>query len=278
MRLGLAAVAALTLTSRAAAQVAVNRNAQAIFAGDVADARAIWVNPGALGLAKSLSVYADLTVGMEPPFESGSPIRQLSLGFNSFFLAVSYQYDRLPDALDPLRVADTKGHAVRVAIWGQHGRLGAAGSSTWYSGGDGGVGFDAGVLYRATSLVDLGAVLMNIGQPSVRGTDLRMTLRPAVTLHAPSDAFALQAQSDVGTKQVFGFAFGAKIRVAPAILTARLDTDGDLRRQTFAFGLAFGGESRVGMLVTSSGDLKTLDAASLHLSSERSNQPQRRHR
>ena len=278
MRLGLAAVAALTLAGRAAAQVAVNRNAQSIFAGDVADARAIWVNPGALGLPQTLSVYADLTVGMEPPFESGSPIRQMSLGFNSFFLAVSYQYDRLPDPLDPLRVADTKGHAVRVALWGQHGRLGAAASSTWYSGGDGGVGFDAGVLFRATGAVDLGAVLMNIGQPSVRGTDLKVTLRPAVTLHTPSGALALQAQGDVGTDRLFGFAVGTTIRVARLHVTARLDTDGDLRRQSFAFGLAIGGESRVGTLVTSSGDLKTLDAASLHLSSERSNQPQRRHR
>ena len=229
-----------------------------------------------LGLARTLSVYADLTVGAEPPFESGSPVRQLSLGFNSFFLAVSYQLDRLPDAIDPQRVADVRGHAVRVALWGQHGRLGAAGSTTWYSGGDGGVGFDAGALYRAASAVDLGAVLMNIGQPSVRGTDLRLTLRPAVTFHTPSGAVALQAQGDLETERLRGFAFGARIRVAPVLLTVRLDTDGKLRRQSFAFGLAFGGQNRVGTLVTTSGDLKVLDAASLHFSSERSTQSQRR--
>lgn len=275
MSTALAAAAACALASGAAAQVAANRNARSIFAADPGDARSIWVNPGALGLAGTLSVYADVTIGMEPPYESGSPISQMSLGFNSYFLAVSYQFDRLPN---PLGGGTVRGYAVRVALWGQRGRLGAAGASTWYSGGDGGVGFDAGVAYRAAAMLDLGGVIANIGQPSVRGTDLRVRFRPAVTLHTPSGAIALQAQGDIGTDQLWGFAFGTSIRLAPLQLTVRLDTDGGLARQSVALGISFGGESRVGTLVTGSGDLKVLDAASLHLSSERSNKPRRSYR
>jgi hypothetical protein len=231
------------------------------------------VNPGALGLLGTISVYADLTLGLEPPYETGSPISQISLGFNSFFFAVSYQFDRLPD---PFGGGTVRGHAVRAALWGQYRRLGAGGTTTWYTGGDGGVGFDAGVVFRAMRLMDLGAVIANIGEPSVRGTDLRLRFRPAITLHTAGDGFALQAQSDIGTDRVYGVAFGTRIRVAPVHLTVRLETDGALARESFSFGLAIGGENRVGALVTTGGDLRIPDAASLHLSSERSAQTRRR--
>ncbi len=234
------------------------------------------MNPGALGLARTLSVYADFTLGLEPPYETGSPVSQISLGFNSYFLALAYQFDRLPD---PLGSGTVRGHAVRAVIWGQDGRVGAGGATTWYSGGgDGGVGFDIGLVYRAAAFADLGGVIANIGQPSVRGTDLRVRFRPAVTLHTPSSLFAVQAQGDFGTDRLWGFSFGTRLRLplAPVELTARLDTDGELRRESFTFGFTVGRENRVGALLSSSGDLQVPDAASLHLSSERSNQPRRR--
>ena len=232
------------------------------------------MNPGALGLPGTLSVYADVTLGLEPPYETGSPISQISLGFNSFFFALAYQLDRLPD---PFSATGTvRGHAVRAALWGQYRRIGAAGTATWYTGGDGGVGFDAGVVYRAGRAMDVGAVLANIGQPSVRGTDLPLLIRPAVTLHAAGDLLAVQAQSDIGTDRLWGFAFGTRIRVAMVEVTVRLDTDGELGRQSFSFGLAIGGTNRVGALVTTSGDVRVTDAASLHFSSERSTSAPRR--
>lgn len=256
--------------------MAVNRNARYLFAADPGDARSTWVNPGALGLAGTISVYADFTLGLEPPYETGSPVSQISLGFNSYFLAVAYQFDRLPD---PLGSGTVRGHAVRAVIWGQDGRVGAAGATTWYTGGDGGVGFDVGVVYRASGLLDLGGVLVNIGQPSVRGTDLRLRFRPAATIHAGSTV-GLQAQGEIGTDRLWGFAFGTWLRLplAPVQLTARLDTNGDLRRESFSFGLSLGGENRVGALMTAGGDLKVPDAMSFHFSSERSNQPRRRGR
>ena len=264
----------LALTASATAQVAVNRNSRSIFAADPGDARSIWVNPGALGLLGTLSVYADLTLGLEPPYETGSPVSQISLGFNSFFFAVSYQFDRMPD---PFGTGGTvRGHAVRAALWGRYQRLGAGGTTTWYSGGDGGVGFDIGAVYRAGTVLDLGAVVANLGEPSVRGTDLRVRFRPALTVHSPNEALALQAQSDLGTDRVWGFSVGTRIRLAGVQWTARLDTDGELRRESIVFGLSIGGESRVGALASGNGDFSIADAVSLHLSSERSAQTRRR--
>jgi hypothetical protein len=261
--------------SPSAAQVALNRNARALFAADPVDARGIWVNPAALGLPGTLSVYADVTFGLEPPYETGSPISQFSLGFNSYFLAFAYQSDRLPDTLG---TGTVRGHAVRLALWGRDGRVGAAAATTWYGGeGDGGVGVDLGVVYRAGGLLDLGAVVANIGHPSVRGTELAVRFRPAATLRAGT-LFALEAQGEFQRDSVLGYAVGTRLRLPalPLELAVRLDTDDRLRRRSFSFGLTWGGENRVGALVTTSGDLRVTDAASLHFVSERSNQPRRR--
>jgi hypothetical protein len=107
-------------------------------------------------------------------------------------------------------------------------------------------------------------------------------MRPAITLHSANAAFALQGQGDIGTDRLYGFALGARLglRAAPLPLqlTARLDTDGALRRESFSFGFSVGGETRAGAVVTASGDLRVPDAASLHFVSERSNGSRRRGR
>lgn len=259
-----------------ATQVASNRNARYLFAADPGDARSVWVNPGVLGLAGTLSVYADATFGFGAPYDNGSPVSQLSLGFNSRFLAFGYQFDRLED---PVAGGIVHGHTYRIVLWGEDGRLGAGAAATLYRGGDGGNAYDFGVGYRLTSLIDLGAVIANVGQPSVRGTDLRLTWRPAATVHA-GRWLALQGQAEADNDHLHGFAFGAQLRLgggrAPLQLHARLDTDGDLRRQAFSFGLAIGGDDRGIAVFTASGDLKSAEALSLHGVSERSSRASRR--
>lgn len=225
----------------------------------------------------TLSVYADVTLGLEPPYETGSPISQFSLGFNSYFLALAYQLDRLPDALG---TGTVRGGALRIALWGRDGPVGAGAATTWYSGsGDGGVAVDLGVVYRAGALLDLGGVVANIGQPTVRGTELRARFRPAATLHAGRLA-ALQAQAELESDRVRGYALGLRVRLPalPLEASARLGTDSRLRRERFTFGLTFGRENRGGVLATTSGDLHVTDAASVFLVSERSTQSRRRGR
>ena len=226
-------------------------------------------------MAQSLSVFLDVTFGFDAPYDTGSPIQQYSLGLNSQFLAFGYQNDRLPDSLG---TGTIRGHAVRMALWGRHNKFGGGGAVTWYSGGDGGVAFDAGMVYRANRLLDLGAVLANVGSPTVRGIDLILRFTPAATLHTEGGTFALQAQADLDTYGFEGAAFGAAIKAGFVHVTARLDTNGEFQRTGFAFGLSLGGLSRVGSLVTANGDLSDSDAASLHLTSERSTAPTRRRR
>lgn len=251
-----------------AAQVATNRNARYLFIADPGDARAIWTNPGALGLAGTLSVYADATVGFHASQPPGSALSQISVGFSSHFLAASYQFDRLPDAAGGV----VRGHAYRFVLWGSDGRFGVGGAATLYRGGDGGQGFDVGAAYRLNPWMDLGAVVANLGEPSVRGAELTSVFRPAVTFHTRDHALGLQAQGAFGDAASSGFSVGARLLArTPVTLQAiaRLDTDRDLRRRTFVFGLSIGGENRVVGVFTTSGDLRTSEAFSLHGVSER---------
>jgi hypothetical protein len=254
------------------AQVALNRNSRYLFAADPGDARSLWVNPAVLGLAHSFSVYADVTLGLDAPYTEGSPLSQVSLGLNSRFLAFGYQFDRIPS---PVAASIVRTHTYRFVLWGENGRLGAGGAATLYRGGDGGNAFEAGVAYRMTDMLDLGAVLANIGQPSVRGTDLRLTLRPAATVHA-GRLVALQAQTEVADG-VQAYAFGARLSLGNRLqLSARLDTDGDFRRQAFSLGISLGGNDRGVAVSTLSGNLKDWEAVSLHAISERSSRAGRR--
>jgi hypothetical protein len=261
----------LALPGAGAAQVAANRNARYQFASDPGDARVTWINPGALGVQGTLSVNADLTFGLEAPYNSGTHLQQLSLGFNSHFLAFAYQFDRLEDQIAGGFI---NGHTYRLALAGFHGRLGLGGAASVHRGGsDGGTAYDVGLQYRMGALVDVGLVAANIGQPTVRGTALTFTWRPALTLRVLGEMIAAQAQSDIERDGVRGYAFGARVGLgrarSPLRLSVRLDTDDELRRQAFAFGLTFGGENRGAAVFTAPGDLSSGEAISIHGISER---------
>lgn len=263
--------ATLALHGAGAAQVAANRNARYLFASDAGDSRVTWSNPGSLGVSGTLSVHADLTFGLQPPYNSGTHLSQLSLGFNSRFFAFAYQFDRLQDQIASGFV---NGHTYRVALAGFHGRLGLGGAATLYRGGDGGgAGYDVGLHYRMGPLLDVGLVAANVGEPTVRGTDLRMTWRPAVTLRLLGEMISAQAQSEMASDGVSGYAFGARVGLgsprSPLRLSVRLDTDDGLRRQAFAFGLTLGGENRGAAVFTAAGDLSAGEAISIHGVSER---------
>jgi hypothetical protein len=230
-----------------------------------------------------LSVHADLTFGLQSPYDDGSPISQLSLGFNSRFLAFGYQFDRLEDQVGTSGIIHA--HTYRIALWGSNPRrrVGVGTAVSLYGGGErrGTGSWDFGVAYRVSSLIDLGAVAANvIGHPTIRGHRLSTLLRPAVTVHAGS-SIALQAQGNwsPGRDGWRGYGFGGLLRLGgrtPFQLNARLDTDRSLRRQAFTFGLTVGGENRGAAMFTTSGNLKDGEALSLHGISERSRESSRR--
>ena len=242
-----------------AQQVAPNRATAYLFTTDVHDARAIWLNPAGLGVLREASIYAEASVG--DPGSRGK-LRQLNAGFNSRGISFGYQHDVLDDGL--------KGNTYRLGLAGGSGGLAVGADLTRYTGsGAKGTGWDVGVTYVPTPPLDVGLVVTNIGQPVVRGLQQRLTYIAGLTW-TPIPAFHVSSDARITPDSVASYAFGVSWTSGfgpsgwPLALLARLDTDGDLRRGAFAFGLSLGGRDRIGMVLTTPGDLSRVDQASLY--------------
>jgi len=257
----------------AAQQVAPNRAATYLFPTDVRDARAIWVNPAGLGVAREASVYAEL--GVSDPGARGR-LRQINAGFNSRGLSLGYQRDILDNGV--------RGTTLRLGLAGGAQGLAAGFDIARYSGsGANASGWDIGVLYTALSQLTVGLVAANLGQPVVRGLRQRLTFIPGLTWHpGPIPAIAFSTAAHITPDSVQSYAFGLSWRTTstssrwPIEILARLDTDNGFRRGAFALGLSIGGENRFGAVATSPGDVSHIDGVNVYGLVAREPAPRRR--
>ena len=271
---GLYILSAVLLTAHPlnlAAQVAPNRATAYLHPTDVRDARAIWVNPAGLAVLREASVYAE--IGVSEPGARGR-LRQVNAGFNARGLSFAYQRDIFD--------AGVRGHTYRLGLAGAAEGL-AAGAAIAHYRGDGakGTGWDVGVTYDWLAGLTVGTVVTNVGQPSVRGVSQRLTFVPGATWHpALARALALSIHARITTDSVLAYGFGIAWRSGgetsrwPVGVIARLDTDGGLRRGAFALGLSIGGPDRLGVVMSTPGDVSEVDGASLYGLSTR--EPRRR--
>jgi len=255
----LAAFLALPVLA-AAQEVASNRAAAYLHPTDVRDARGIWVNPAGLGVLRDASVYAELSV--QDPATGTARLRQLSAGFNSRGLAFAYQRD----VFDGGR----RGHTYRFGLAGSSKGLAAGAAMALYRGDTKGTGWDIGVSYaiEGRAALTVGGVIANIGQPLVRGLEQRLTFVPGATWRplGPAAGFSIHARMtpDSVLSYAFGFSWQGSGGRFPVGVLARLDTDGGTRRTAFTIGIGIGGADRVGLVVSTPGDVSGVDAASLY--------------
>lgn len=250
-------LAGVVFVSRAAGQVAPNRAVAYLHPTDVQDARALWVSPAGLGVSREASVHLDVTV--DRPGAAGR-LRQVTLGFNSRGLSFGYQRDVFDGGV--------RGHTYRLGLAGRSEAL-AAGVATAYYRGDteATTGWDVGVLYRAGSPLAVGGVISNLGQPVVRGVRQRVTYVPGATVRPFGPQAAFSVHGRFTSDQVLSYSFGVRWSWGtrlPVELAARLDTDHAFRRAAFAFGLSAGRQDVLGVILTTPGDVTTVDAASLY--------------
>lgn len=257
---GAALVALLALPVLAAAQeVAPNRATAYLHPTDVRDPRALWVNPAGLGVLREASVYAELAV--QDPGTGTGRLRQLNAGFNSRGLAFAYQRD--------LFDGGRRGHTYRLGLAGSSKGLAAGAAMALYRGDTKGTGWDLGAFYtfEGGAAVTVGGVIANIGQPVVRSLQQRLTFIPGATWHPFGPASALSVHSRITPDEVLAYAFGVSWQGSggrwPIGVLARLDTDGGLRRGAFAVGISFGGPDRVGVVLSTPGDLSGVSTGSV---------------
>ncbi len=251
-----------------AQEVASNRANAYLFTTDVHDARAIWVNPAGLGVLRESSIYAELAVG--DPGSKGT-LSQWSAGFNARGLSFAYQHDNLDAGL--------KGNTYRIGLAGGSGGLAAGGDVVRYGGsGAKATGWDVGITYVLKPSLNVGLVAVNIGQPLVRGLRQEFALVPGLTWK-PSSAFRFSTDARITPDSIVSYAFGLSWKSGgskwPLAVIARLDTDRDLRRSAFAFGLSLGGRDQFGLVLTTPGDVSSVDQASLYGLSTREPAPGR---
>ena len=240
----------------AGAQSVPNRTEGYLTATDVSDARALWVNPAGLATRHEASVHLDLKV--RQPGGRGQ-LGQVTAGFNTRGLSFGYQRDNLSSGLH--------GHTFRLGLAGAYNRLAAGMAIAMYRGGTKGTSWDLGTRYELTPRVSVGAVLKNIGQPTVRGVRQELTFVPAATIRLAHDFVAVSLQGSLGVAPVRGYTLAARAALPGPLglgLIGRLDTDGSLRRQAFVFGLSVGHADQVGLVGSAPGDFGQVDAASLY--------------
>jgi len=236
----------LVLPAVAAAQVTPNRAALYLHPSDVTDVRAVWVNPAGPGRFEEASLNLDLTVG-EPG--AAGRLRQLTLGLSSRGLSFGYQRD--------VFAAGARGHTYRIGY-----------AAALYRGGTSSRGWDLGILYDWRASLSLGAVIQNVGRPTVRGTMLPVTYVPSATLRLFAARAALSADGRFTSGGVLGYAFGLRASLGaathvPVGLLARLDTDRVLARAAIAFGVSLGSQDLAGLVATAPGDAG-IDALDLY--------------
>ena len=239
-----------------AAQAVPNRATAYLTVTDVTDARALWVNPAGLAARHEASVHLDLTV--RQPGGRGQ-LGQIATGFNARGLSFGYQRDNFSGGL--------RGHTYRLGVAGAYNRLAAGMAIAAYRGGTKGTAWDVGARYEWGPQVAFGAVVRNIGRPTVRGVREDVTFVPATTIRVIGDLLAVSVQAALGPAWTRGYTLEARAQLpgrAGFGLMARIDTDRSWRRRALVFGFSAGRADRVGLVASTPGDFSQVDAASVY--------------
>jgi hypothetical protein len=239
-----------------AAQAVPNRATAYLTTTDVADARALWVNPAGLAARHEASVHLDFTV--RQPGGRGQ-LGQITAGFNARGLSFGYQRDNFPGGLH--------GHTYRLGLAGAYNRLAAGMALVAYRGGTKGTAWDLGARYVWRPQIAFGAVIRNIGRPTVRGVREDVTFVPATTIRIMGDLLAVSVQAALGPASTHGYTLEARAQLpgrAGLGLIGRIDTDRSWRRRALVFGLSAGRGDRVGLVGSTPGDFSQVDAASVY--------------
>lgn len=219
------------------------RSQDYLFLTNVADARALWVNPAGLALIPEASLFAEFTIQRTG---SGTRVEQYSLGFNSRGVSIGYQRNRFEgeSAVGILRTG--LGFPFRRGTFGVAASRYSQDSTRSY-------GADLGVIYVPNVRVQLGLAVRNVGRPSVRLAKLPVTTVAAAQLTTSIVQMVwetLAAERRAPAESGFDFAHRAGALVAlptglPVILLGSVDLGSNFRIDRLHFGFTIGGTRQV---------------------------------
>lgn len=232
---------------RATAQIAENRSDAYLAPSDVADGRALWVNPAGLAARPEASIYAHFSI--RDPGAKGQ-LGQFTAGFNARGLSFGYQGDEF---------GGQAGRTYKIGFGTASKALAIGLGYAMYRGDTKGAGWDVGGRYVLFPPLTVALVVRNLGQPLVRGIRLHVQTVPGATLSLWSNHFTLSGVATFTPDDAFaGYAAsaGTTFRLGvPLGALARLDLDRDFRRSSVTFGLSVGVQNLAGLLATTPGDV-----------------------
>ncbi|MFB3110421.1 MAG: hypothetical protein ACE10G_00135 [Gemmatimonadales bacterium] len=225
---------------RVTAQSVSARSQDYLFITNVADVRALWVNPAGLALVPEASILGELT------FErlGGEQLRveQYALGFNSRGVSFGYQRSRLVGEKPVSTVSTGFGFPFRG------GSLGVT-LSRYRQDSTKSFGADFGLIYVPNVSVQLGLAVRHLGRPTVRGADLPVTTVGAaqMTLSIMQLTWETAAAERLEPDESgFDFTHRAGLRLAPLkrlpmMLIGAVDLASNVRIDRLNLGFSIGG-------------------------------------
>ena len=239
------ACALATLASDATPQAIPPAARNYLFASDVNDARALWVNPAGLGATQMASIAA--TMVFDTPDSADVRLGQWSVALNSRGLSFGYQRDRL--------ITGVANEAFRLGI-GRGFRRGAVGfATTFYKSLNSSTlnnetnrGFDLGVMYQLTPNLNGALLLQHIGQPEVRSVKTPFSGTASATW-TPLGGRARISGEVAGANRLGGSGYDVSYRAGARLIIGSqfplqgfttVSMDSDLGVERWSIGVAIG--------------------------------------
>lgn len=214
-----------------------------LFATNVDDARAVWVNPAGLAWVPEASVAAEAVLDR---VDGSVHLGQYSFGLNSRGLALAYWRDRPAEA--PRQTVLTVGLAVPLG-------LGSVGASMSSYRGRRDTGYDIGLRYPAPGGASVGLLLRNLGRPVMDSFPQPVTGVAGITLPVAPGLAAVSLEGTAAERLAssgydLGYRAGFVVQVGgtlPLALHAVVRVAGGEVRQ-WSLGLLLGRLDRVGVV------------------------------
>ena len=231
-----------------AQEIRSSRTAQYLFVTNVADARALWLNPAGLGALPEASLLGEFVLDRT---NGSTKLGQWNISFNSRGFSAGYEKNMFE--------SDSSYSVLRIGtgIPFPGGAFGFTAAS-YLQPGPNSRSAGVGIMWSPMSSVTLGGVFQNIGRPVINGTKLPVAGRAgaqfstlAGMLNLMGEAIAVEALGSTGFdfSGRAGLSFQLRTKVPVGILGVA-EFGSTLRVDAWQMGLSIGARNHVTLIGT----------------------------
>lgn len=238
--------------ARLTAQIIPAQPARYLLTTEVADARALWLNPAALARRLEASIGADVSADR---FAGGVQLSQYGATISSRGAAVSWVHERYPGG------QYVNAYAVGVGLGDE--RFSAGATRRWYRGLVNGAAWDVAARVAVGDVGQVSLVGRGLGSPRLGDSTYWATLVPGASVTVLGGAVQLGAEWEVAPHHWASeeIRAGGTVSIGRGLaLTMRADLAPNLRRHGLVLALTWGNsQARAGAFAGFSGGVNEVD-------------------